>query len=73
MPHYKCTCCHHEFDYIPWETEERDFKLCDWCGAPSKIIEEEIPLEKMARKVEEAGGWENYMKNVLKIKEQRLK
>lgn len=64
MPHYKCCCCHHEFDYIPYETEDKRNKLCDWCGAPTYILEEKTPLEKFAIDVEEAGGWEEYMKKM---------
>lgn len=61
MPHYKCSCCHHEFDYIPHPYEEKDMRLCDWCGAPSYILEEETPLEKFARQVEKAGGFQKFV------------
>ena len=46
MPHYKCTGCHHEFDRIPDDFDEGPF-LCSWCGAPSYILEEKTPLERM--------------------------
>ena len=43
MPYYKCTQCHHEFEGAGAST------LCDWCGAPSTVLEKETPLEKMCK------------------------
>lgn len=60
MPHYKCTCCHHEFDLVLYEHEKELTILCDWCGAPSYILEDEIPLERMVRNIEELGGFEKW-------------
>lgn len=54
MPHYKCTNCHHEFDMIP---KNPLTQLCDWCGSPAFILEDKIPLEKLADHVEKH-GWE---------------
>lgn len=70
MPHYKCTCCHHEFDYIPYPNEDK-IRLCDWCGAPSYILEEKTPLEKMCDDMERI-GIERWLDETLK-KEKRLK
>jgi len=55
MPHYKCCSCHHEFDRIPYDHEKNI--LCDWCGAPTYILEEKIPLEKLADHLEK-NGWD---------------
>lgn len=52
MPYYKCTCCHHEFEYIPI-FKNKNNPLCDWCGAPSYILEEKIPLEQLSDNMEE--------------------
>jgi DNA-directed RNA polymerase subunit RPC12/RpoP len=52
MPHYKCTGCHHEFDEISDPLDE-SYILCDWCGAPSYILEEKTPLEKICDNFEE--------------------
>lgn len=49
MPYYKCTGCHHEFEHIKTYNTDND-PLCDWCGAPSYILEEKIPLERMWEK-----------------------
>lgn len=46
MPYYKCTQCHHEFEHIKIYNTDND-TLCDWCGAPSSILEEKIPLERL--------------------------
>jgi rRNA maturation endonuclease Nob1 len=59
MPHYKCTGCHHEFDYIP-EAFEHKNPLCDWCGAPSIILENKTPMEKMFDYVEKH-GWDKLL------------
>lgn len=72
MPHYKCSSCHHEFDYIPYKTENKEMRLCDWCGAPSYILEKETSLEKMVKMVEEAGGWEKYIEKMLKMRYERM-
>lgn len=47
MPYYHCTKCHHEFEY----PNSVDNPNCDWCGAPSIILEEETPLEKMCKEI----------------------
>lgn len=60
MPYWKCTSCHHEFENIPYEGE--GVPLCDWCGAPSYILEEKTPLENMCEDIERAGGFENWIK-----------
>ncbi len=41
MPLLKCGECHHEWESV------RDDDLCDWCGAPSYVLEKETPLKKM--------------------------
>jgi predicted nucleic acid-binding Zn ribbon protein len=48
MPHYKCTCCHHEFDHIPDDFDESPV-LCDWCNAPATILEELTSLERLCK------------------------
>lgn len=45
MPLYHCSQCHHEFEGV--KTTKLTPILCDWCGAPSYILEERTPLEKM--------------------------
>lgn len=55
MPYYGCTKCHHEFEGYPSDglKVENDWSIsvnnpeCDWCGAPSKILEDKTPLETM--------------------------
>ena len=59
MPLYHCSCCHHEFERIP---DNPLTQLCDWCGAPSYILEEKTPLENMCEDIERAGGFENWIK-----------
>ena len=59
MPHYKCTQCHHEWDAIP--RHPGLVELCDWCGAPSFILENKTPLEKMVVYVEK-NGWDKLLK-----------
>ena len=45
MPLYKCCSCHHEFEYIKDEDEKEP--LCDWCNAPTYILQEKANLEKL--------------------------
>lgn len=42
MPLMHCTKCHHE-----WPGTEG---VCSWCGAPGKMIAEELPEDKFWRK-----------------------
>ena len=37
MPYYRCCSCHLEFKHTPKNDE---YILCEWCGTPTKIIEE---------------------------------
>lgn len=55
MPLLKCTQCHHE-----WESSKQKTYLCDWCGAPGKILVEKTPLELMCAEIEEV-GFEKWM------------
>lgn len=48
MPHYKCMGCHYEFDYTKtYKTD--DNPLCNWCGAPSTILEKETSFDKFCK------------------------
>jgi hypothetical protein len=42
MPLFHCTKCHHE-----WEHSGDKESICDWCGAPGKILEEKTPMESV--------------------------
>ena len=63
MPLLKCTQCHHE-----WESPKQRTYLCDWCGAPGKILVEKTPLELMCAEIEEVGfeKWMNIFKEKMK-------
>jgi len=57
MPYLKCTKCHHEL-------EGRENNKCDWCGAETRILEEQTPLEKLCKDPE------NIIKILQKLNEQ---
>ena len=44
MPYYGCTQWHHEFEAV---ASKADNPLCDWCGAPSRVLEANTPLERI--------------------------
>ena len=41
MPLMHCSKCHHE-----WESIDKE-SLCDWCGAPGKVLEDKTVMEKV--------------------------
>lgn len=50
MPYYKCTCCHHEREYIKtFKTDSNP--LCDWCGAPMVLLKEKTELEESIKDI----------------------
>jgi hypothetical protein len=44
MPHWKCTECHHE-----WDSANRFFDVCDWCGACGTTLEIETAFERFLK------------------------
>lgn len=60
MPLYKCCSCHHEFEDYPDNT---GLMLCDWCGAPSIVLEEKTPLEIMVEEYfeKEENKWKGFI------------